>query len=114
MSEPERREQEAKPSAGAFIQKRIAPLLRESTLWPVWLVLAAHWAAFGAWALLIALEEGRLYAFVGVFGLFWLTGTAAWTEIRHAGRPGPLTAFIALIWITTLGFAFGAKHWGLF
>jgi hypothetical protein len=114
MSDPRRSEDASPGSAGAFIQEKVVPLLAEPTLGPVWLVLAAHLAAFGAWALLLALEEGRISAYLGVFGLVWLTGTAAVAEIRHRHRPGALCAFILLVWALTAGFAAGAKHWGIF
>ena len=114
MSDPRRGEDAPERSAGAFIQDKVVPLLAEPTLGPVWLVLAAHLAAFGAWALLLALEEGRISAYLGAFGLLWLTGSAAFAELRHRRRPGALCAFVALIWALTAGFAVGARHWGIF
>jgi len=103
----------AERSSDSFIADRIAPLLRESTLWPVLIVLMAHLAAFGAWSLVMAVQERRLYAYLGVFGLFWLTGTAAVAEIRQTRRPGPLTTVILLTWLLTAGFYFAARHWNI-
>jgi len=102
------------PSGRGFIEDQIVPLIAEPTLGPIWVVVVVHIAAFGAWALLIALEQGRVTAWLGVFGLFWLTGTAAVAEIRQRGRPGALSALILATWATTLGFAFAARHWGIF
>ena len=114
MPDPEHREEEPGTEGGSFIEEHVVPLIVEPTLGPVWLVLIAHVAAFGAWALLIALEQGRIWAYLGVFGLFWLTGTAAVTEIRQRGRAGALSGLIAATWALTLGFAWGAQHFGLF
>lgn len=96
---------------GSFLEGHLLPALKERTLWPVWIVIIAHVAAFGAWALLLALEERRISALLGVFGLFWLTGTAAVAEMRHRGGPGAISLVIALIWATTLGFFFAARYW---
>ena len=98
-------------ATGSFIADRVAPVLREQTLWPVLLVAIAHLAAFGAWSLVLAVQEGRLYAYLGAFGLFWLTGTAAVMEIRQTGRPGPLCTVIGLTWLLTGVFFFAARHW---
>jgi len=98
----------------SFIEDKVVPLIAEPTLGPIWVVLVAHVGAFGAWSILIALEQGRIWAWLGVFGLFWLTGTAAVSEIRQRGRPGALSALVVATWATTLGFAFAAHHWGIF
>ncbi|MBW2312606.1 MAG: hypothetical protein JRH10_00330 [Deltaproteobacteria bacterium] len=110
MSEPEPPPDE--PSS--FIEEKIVPLIVEPTLGPVWVVLVAHFGVFGAWSLLIALEQGRITAYLGVFGLFWLTGTAAVAEVRQRGRPGALSVLVLAVWATTLGFAFAARHFGVF
>ena len=114
MPDPERQEEQPAAETGSFIEEQIIPLIVEPSLGPVWLVLIAHIAAFGAWALLIALEQGRISAYLGVFGLFWLTGTAAVTEVRQRGRPGALSGLVVATWAATLGFAWAAVHWGLF
>lgn len=114
MPDPEPSEEEPDGEEHSFIEERVVPLILEPTLGPVWLVLIAHISAFGAWALLVALEQGRISAYLGVFGLFWLTGTAAVQEIRQRGRPGALSGLIVAIWAMTLGFAWSAKHWGIF
>jgi hypothetical protein len=101
-------------ASGSFIEDKVVPLIAEPSLGPVWVVLVAHFAAFGAWAILIAWEQGRISAYLGAFGLFWLTGTAAVAEVRQRGRPGALSALVAAVWATTLGFAFAAHHWGIF
>jgi hypothetical protein len=113
MTEPEP-PAEASDSTGSFIEDRVVPLIREPTLGPIWVVLVAHVAAFGAWAILIALEQGRISAYLGAFGLFWLTGSAAVAEVRQRGRPGAVSVLVALTWAATLGFAWGARHWGIF
>jgi len=98
----------------SFIEDKVVPLIVEPTLGPVWVVLVAHAAAFGAWSILVALEQGRISAYLGAFGLFWLTGSAAVSEIRQRGRPGALSALVAVTWATTFGFTFAARHWGIF
>ncbi len=96
---------------GSFIADRIAPLLREPTLGPIWLVALAHFAAFGAWSLVLAVQEGRVVGLAGAFGLFWLTGTAGVAEIRQTGRPGPLCVAVGVLWGLTALFFFAARHW---
>ncbi|NNL65712.1 MAG: hypothetical protein HKP30_05675 [Myxococcales bacterium] len=108
-SDPDALEPEA--PEGNFIPDKLAPLLRESTLWPVLVVLIAHFAAFGAWSLVLAVQEGRLSAMLGCFGLVWLTGTAGVAEIRQSGRPGPLCVVIGLTWSLMAFFFFAARHW---
>jgi len=114
MSEPEPRADDRAAERGSFIEDKIVPLIVEPTLGPVWVVLVAHAAAFGAWSVLVALEQGRISAYLGAFGLFWLTGSAAVGEIRQRGRPGALSALVAVTWATTLAFAVAAVHWGIF
>lgn len=110
--DPDALESEAGES-GQFIPDKIAPLLRESTLWPILVVLVAHLAAFGAWSLVLAVQEGRLSAMLGCFGLVWLTGSAGFAEIRQTGRPGPLCLVIGLTWALMAFFFFGARYWQL-
>ena len=115
MTDPKPRDEgTSNPAGGSFIEEKVVPLIREPTLGPVWLVLIAHVAAFGAWALLLAVEERRFFAMLGALGLFWLTGTLAWTEIRERRRPGALSALVAITWAMTIAFALGARKWGLF
>jgi len=114
MSDPEPRADDRAPERGSFIEDKIVPLIVEPTLGPVWVVLVAHTAAFGAWSLLIALEQGRIWAYLGSFGLFWLTGSASAGEIRQRGRPGAVTALVAITWATTLAFTVAARRWGIF
>jgi len=110
----EQRREDDPPESGSFIEDRLVPLIVEPTLGPIWVVFVAHIAAFGAWSLLIALEQGRISAWLGVFGLFWLTGTAAVSEVRQRGRPGALTVLVLATWALTLGMAWAARHWGVF
>jgi hypothetical protein len=70
----------------------------------------AHVAAFGAWSLLLAFEDGRLSAWLAAFGLAWLSGTAAWAEVRQTGRPGAVGVAVALTWALTAVFFFGARY----
>ena len=114
MADPETPEPSEPASEGSFIEERIVPLITEPTLGPLWVVIVAHLAAFGAWALLIALEQGRITAYLGVFGLFWLTGSAAVAEVRQRGRPGALSVLVLATWALTLGFAWAATHYGIF
>ena len=113
MSEPEETNDES-AEGGSFIEEKVVPLIVEPTLGPIWVVLVAHFAAFGAWAILIALEQGRISAYLGAFGLFWLSGSAAVAEVRQRGRPGALSVLVGLLWATTAVFVFAARHWGIF
>jgi hypothetical protein len=113
MEERERSSEEAAGS-GSFIEDKVVPLITEPSLGPIWVVLVAHVAAFGAWSILIAIEQGRIWSYLGVFGLFWLTGSALVAEVRQRGRPGALTVLVLATWAATLGFAFAARHWGIF
>ena len=114
MPDPEPPPDAPTGESGSFIEDKIVPLIVEPSLGPIWVVFVVVLATFGAWALLIALEQGRFYAYVGAFGLFWLTGTAAVAEVRQRGRPGALSVLVVALWAMTLGLAFAARYSGVF
>jgi len=105
---------DASPEDAPFLERHVVPLLAESTLWPVWLVVMGSVAAIAAWALQLAWAERRLSAFAGAFGLAWLTATLAWSEIRQRRRPGAVTLAVLLTWAIAAGFLAGAHHLGAF
>ena len=97
-----------------IVERAIATLFEESTLWPILIVVLGHVAAFLAPVVILAVRERRPAAGVAFLGALVLSGLAVRSEWSRAGRPGPQTAFVALSWILTGVFAWAANRWQVF
>jgi hypothetical protein len=97
-----------------IVERAIATLFEESTLWPILVVVLGHVAAFLAPVVILALRERRPSAGVAFVGAIVLSGLAVRAEWSRAGRPGPQAAFVALAWLLTGVFAWAANHWQVF
>ncbi len=97
-----------------FLEERVIPILSESTLWPVFIVIIAHVAAFGGYALALAWTERRLSAMAAVLGLLWLAGTVVAVEIRQRRKVGLVSFVVGLTLSLAVAFTVAGFHWGLF
>lgn len=99
---------------GRRVEARLGELLRESTLWPVWLVMVGHAAAFGAVVLLLGARD-RNPAALAALALLVLGSLARGAARLREGRgPGPVEGLIAAVWILSAGTAWIAHRYGVF
>jgi len=110
MDEPGPEQATASPS----IHERAEELLREPTLWPVWLVVIGHAVVLLAPTLLMALRDGRGSAALAVVIVAVATLRGFYGQLRAHRRLGPLHGTILVTWLLAIGLAIGAHHWGIF
>ena len=118
MSDPEVGSREVAPVSDSeeipFLEGRLLPILRESTLLPLWLVVAGHIIAFVAPTLILAVRDRRFAAQAALLLLVALSGSAIRAEIRERGGMGLISALVVALWIATGSAAIGADHFGIF
>jgi hypothetical protein len=90
------------------------PFFRDSTLWPVLLVVIGHGVALLAPLLLLSLRERRLPALAAIALLGLGTLRAVRAEYGWRGRPGPLGATLLVTWLLGAAGALLLDHRGLF
>jgi hypothetical protein len=98
----------------SFIEQRLLPVLGETTLLPLWLVVAGHIIAFVVPTLLLALRDRRFAAQAALLLLVFLSGSAIRAEIRQRGRMGLVSGLVLALWIASVGAAIAADHLGVF
>lgn len=101
---------EAPPSRGDQAEE----LLREMTLWPLWIVVMAHVVAFVAPVMLLGFRDGRVSALGVVTIMAAMTGFGMWERIRERRRLGLLEATLLSGWALSVVGAYFADHWGIF
>ena len=97
-----------------FVERWIAPFLREPMLWPVAIVIVAHAVAFLAPVLLLALRDHRVAALGALTGLVVLSGTAVRAELLRLHRPGVVCGLLAATWGLAAAAAIVAHRTGIF
>ncbi len=97
-----------------IVERAIATLFEESTLWPLLAVVLGHVAAFLTPVVILALRDRRPSAGVALLGAIVLSGLAVRAEWSRAGRPGPQAAFVVLSWLLTGVLAWAANRWQVF
>jgi len=105
---------EPKPGLPPWVERFVLVFVRESTLWPVMLVLVGHAAAFLGMAMLLGLRDRRLPALLLLALLMVGTLQAVRIEVAGERRPGALTGLLAGIWVSSAGLAWIAHHYGVF
>ncbi len=104
----------SKPGLPPWVEGFVLVFVRESTLWPVLLVLVGHAAAFLGMAMLLGLRDRRISALLLLALLAVGSLRAAAAEISALRRPGALTGLLAGVWVTSAGLAWLAHHHGVF
>jgi hypothetical protein len=99
---------------GPWAERWLLPFVRDSTLWPVLLVVIAHAAAFLAPALLLALRDRRITAQAALLLLAAFTVNGVWGEIRRRGRVGALNVVVLCTWLLSVVLAVVADRYGIF
>ena len=84
-------------------------LVREPLYLPVTFAIAAHLALVIAVTVVYLVRESR-YVLVGLLlAELWASVSLGRAEVKDAGKPGPLAAWLAITWV--MG---GALSWWLF
>lgn len=110
----DRNSEPAEERRATIVERAIATLFEESTLWPLLVVVLGHVAAFLAPVVLLAVRERRPAGALALVGAIFLSGVAVRAEWSRTGRPGPQAAFVALSWLVTGVFAWAANRWQVF
>jgi hypothetical protein len=97
-----------------FLDVVIAPLVRDSMLWPILVVFVLHLIAGLSYALVFSLRERRPAALLALALALWLTAGGVRAELRVRGRPAALTWILAVTWLGAAAVAFGGHHWHIF
>jgi hypothetical protein len=97
-----------------WVDRFVLVFVRESTLWPVLLVLIGHAAAFLGMAMLLGLRDGRIPSLLLLALLAVASLRASAVEFGARRRPGALTGLIGSVWLASAGLAWLAHHYGVF
>lgn len=103
MSSPEGGDPEARRDGDeaegglAQVDRFLRPLLSDSTLWPVLIVVLAILATFFASVVLVAWRRQSLFAVAALLGLVWLTVEPLRGDLRRR-RLGPTSALLLALW----------------
>ena len=108
----EREADDAAPSPSAL--ERAEELLREPTLWPVWLVVIGHAVVLLAPTLLMALRDRRASAALALAIVGGATLRGFYGRLRARQGLGPLHLTLLVTWILAIALAVAADRWGLF
>jgi hypothetical protein len=102
------------PKGELWVDRWILPAVRESTLFPLLLVVIGHVVAFTAPALLFALRDQQFGARVAVLALLVLTFGCVRFEVRRHRRPDILSAILLATWLASGAAAWACNRYGLF
>ena len=105
---------EREPRGELWIDRWIAPALRELTLLPLVLVVVGQVVAIVAPTLIFAIRDRRIGAQMAVFALTALTFGCVRFEIRRHGRPSLLSGWIGGAWLAAIAAAWACDRYSLF
>jgi hypothetical protein len=97
---------EAEPVPRDWVDRFILPFIRESTLWPVLIVLVAHAVAFIGPALLFAVRDDSRASQVVIALLLLSSALVIRFEWRRDHHLAALTTTTAITWLASLAFAY--------
>lgn len=96
-----------------WIDRYLLPAIRESTLFPLLLVVIGHVVAFIAPALLFSLRDRSFGAMFALFAIGVLTVQCVRFEVGRHGRPDVLSAIIGATWVASGAAAWACDHYHL-
>jgi hypothetical protein len=96
------------------VERWIEPYFRDSSLWPVLVVMAAILVTLVATLLLLAVGDRNLAAMAALLALGWMSVDATLRQLRSRGRLGLVGGSILAIWGLGIGAAIAARQSGLF
>ena len=97
---------------GDAVDRWVMPYVRDSTLWPVLIVVMAHAAAFVAPVLLYSIRDRHLAAIAGLLGAVYLTIGVIRYDLRRSRRPAALSVIVALVWAASIVAAYYGDRTG--
>ncbi len=105
---------EREPQGELWVDRWILPAVRESTLFPLLLVVIGHVVAFVAPALLFAVRDRHIGARMALLVLVVLTFGCVRIEIRRHRRPDLLSAILLATRLASGAAAWACNRYGLF
>lgn len=96
-----------------WIDRYLLPALRESTLFPLLLVVIGHVVAFIAPALLFAVRDRSFGSMAALFAISVLTVQCIRFEVGRHGRLGVLSAILLSTWAVSGAAAWACDHYQL-
>jgi hypothetical protein len=93
-------------------ERWLLPYVEDSTLWPVLLVLIAHFAAFVAPVLLMTVRDHRVSGVIAMLGLLFLSVQTIRYELGRRGKLGALTWVLLSTWALSVAAAVVAHRTG--
>lgn len=103
---------ESSPVPSRF-ESRADELLREPSLWPLWLVVMGHAVAFLTPVVVFALRDRGLPALAALAILLVATGSRIHADLETRGGIVLLTRILLAIWVLAGITAWAAAHWGV-
>jgi len=97
-----------------FLDVVIAPLVRDSMLWPILGVFVGHLVVGLAFALVLGVIERRFAALAALAFALFLTWSGVRLELRVRKRPGALIGILAATWLLALVVAWIGHQYGVF
>jgi hypothetical protein len=101
------------PADELWIDRYLLPAIRESTLFPLLLVVIGHVVAFIAPALLFAVRDRSFGAMLALVVIAFFTVQCIRFEVRRHGRPDVLSAIFVGTWLASAATAWACDHYHL-
>jgi hypothetical protein len=96
-----------------WIDRYLLPAIRETTLFPLLLVVIGHAVAFIAPALLFSLRDRSFGAMLALFAIGVFTVQCVRFEVGRHGRPDVLSAIVLSTWLASAAAAWACDHYHL-
>lgn len=93
------------------VERVVFALVREPLFLPVTFVIAAHLALAVATAWVYVLRDGAYGPVVLLLGALLGSVKLVHLEVRDAGRPGPVLAWVVFTWLAAAGTTWGLFEW---
>jgi hypothetical protein len=94
-------------------ERQADEVLRESTLWPLWIVVIGHAVAFLAPAVVFSMRDRSIPSFAALAILLVGTGARVRGDLAARGGVGLLTRILLATWVLAGAAAWGAARWGV-
>lgn len=108
MNQPQSPTPEKRPDWPPWFNNWVLPYISESLLWPILFVLWAH-VVLGLAVVMVISFTGNMFLGLALCSiLLSVSGRLIWFEIQVRRRPGGLTVFVLVTWLT--GVVVG--YWG--
>lgn len=116
MTDVEGAESEEQVEAGrdTWVDRYLLIFLRESTLWPILLVIVGHVVAFMVPVLLLSIRERRISAIACLLLLGFFTVNIVRFDVGREGRPAALSILALATWALSGCVAWVAHDTGIF